>query len=76
MIQQEHIDEARLQIDALRQGIEQHVVGHNEVVQGVLAALLAGGHVLLEGVPGLGKTVGEDPESQHGSAVLARAVYP
>ena len=57
MIQQEHIDEARLQIDALRQGIEQHVVGHNEVVQGVLAALLAGGHVLLEGVPGLGKTL-------------------
>ena len=57
MIQQEHIDDARRQIDALRQGIEQHVVGHNEVVQGVLAALLAGGHVLLEGVPGLGKTL-------------------
>ncbi len=32
------------------------IVGHNEVVEGVLTALIAGGHVLLEGVPGLGKT--------------------
>jgi MoxR-like ATPase len=33
------------------------VVGHEEVVDLVLTALLAGGHVLLEGVPGLGKTL-------------------
>ncbi len=33
------------------------IVGHHEVVRGVLAALFAGGHVLLEGVPGLGKTL-------------------
>jgi MoxR-like ATPase len=32
------------------------IVGQHEVVEGVLSALLAGGHVLLEGVPGLGKT--------------------
>ena len=32
------------------------IVGQNEVVQGVLICLLGGGHVLLEGVPGLGKT--------------------
>ena len=57
MIQQEHIDDASHRISALRQCIEQQVVGHNEVVKGVLAALLAGGHVLLEGVPGLGKTL-------------------
>ena len=49
MIQQEQIDDASHRISALRQCIEQHVVGHNEVVKGVLAALLAGGHVLLEG---------------------------
>ena len=54
---QEKVDDARDQINALRQSIEQHVVGHEEVVKGVLAALLAGGHVLLEGVPGLGKTL-------------------
>lgn len=33
------------------------IVGMEEVVQGVLVALAAGGHVLLEGVPGLGKTM-------------------
>jgi MoxR-like ATPase len=33
------------------------IVGQQEVVRGVLTALLAGGHVLLEGVPGLGKTL-------------------
>jgi MoxR-like ATPase len=33
------------------------IVGQSEVVRHVLIALLAGGHVLLEGVPGLGKTM-------------------
>ena len=33
------------------------VVGHREVVEGVLTCLFAGGNVLLEGVPGLGKTL-------------------
>ena len=33
------------------------IVGHREVVEGVLGALFAGGNVLLEGVPGLGKTL-------------------
>ena len=33
------------------------MVGQGEIVEGVLSALFAGGHVLLEGVPGLGKTL-------------------
>jgi len=33
------------------------IVGHEEVVHGVLTCLFAGGHALLEGVPGLGKTL-------------------
>jgi MoxR-like ATPase len=33
------------------------IVGQREIVDGTLAALVAGGHVLLEGVPGLGKTM-------------------
>jgi MoxR-like ATPase len=33
------------------------IVGQTEIVEGVLAAFFAGGHVLLEGVPGLGKTM-------------------
>ncbi len=57
MIQQEHIDDACNRITALRRAIEQQVVGHTDVIDGVLATLLAGGHVLLEGVPGLGKTL-------------------
>src|SRR5581483_2691643 len=33
------------------------IVGHNDIVEGTLICLLAGGHALLEGVPGLGKTM-------------------
>src|SRR5258708_12633426 len=33
------------------------MVGHDAIVEGVLTCLLAGGHGLLEGVPGLGKTL-------------------
>ncbi|HEY1084612.1 MAG TPA: MoxR family ATPase, partial [Prosthecobacter sp.] len=40
----------------IRAAVEQVFVGQNEVIHQVLASLLAGGHVLLEGKPGLGKT--------------------
>jgi len=43
--------------NSLRAEIGKVVVGHGEVVDGVLIALFAGGNVLLEGVPGLGKTL-------------------
>ncbi|MBY0523328.1 MAG: AAA family ATPase, partial [Gemmataceae bacterium] len=33
------------------------IVGHTDIVHGVLTCLFVGGHVLLEGVPGLGKTL-------------------
>lgn len=33
------------------------IVGHNDIVHGVLTCLFCGGHTLLEGVPGLGKTL-------------------
>jgi MoxR-like ATPase len=41
----------------LRGAIATAVVGQDEVVEQLLIALLAGGHALLEGVPGLGKTL-------------------
>jgi MoxR-like ATPase len=41
----------------LRQAIAQAIVGQDEVVEQLLIGLLAGGHCLLEGVPGLGKTL-------------------
>ncbi|MBL8301034.1 MAG: MoxR family ATPase [Rhodanobacteraceae bacterium] len=43
--------------DAIRRQIAQAFVGQTEVLDQLLIALLAGGHVLLEGVPGLGKTL-------------------
>jgi len=42
---------------AIRDEVGRAMVGQREVVDGVLTALFAGGHVLLEGVPGLGKTL-------------------
>lgn len=42
---------------ALRQELHKAVIGQHEVVDGLLTALIAGGHVLVEGVPGLGKTL-------------------
>jgi len=44
-------------LDRLRAAIEQAVVGQPEVTEQVLVALAASGHVLIEGVPGLGKTL-------------------
>jgi len=42
---------------AIQQQIARVIVGHEEVVHGVLTCLFVGGHCLLEGVPGLGKTL-------------------
>ncbi len=41
----------------IRAEVGKALVGQDQVVEGVLTALFAGGHVLLEGVPGLGKTL-------------------
>src|SRR4030042_1123368 len=42
---------------AVREQIGRVIVGHDEVVHGVLTCLFVGGHCLLGGVPGLGKTL-------------------
>jgi len=42
---------------AVQEQIGRVIVGHEEVVHGVLTCLFVGGHCLLEGVPGLGKTL-------------------
>jgi MoxR-like ATPase len=43
-------------LNVVRREIAKVIVGQDDVVEGVLICLLSGGHVLLEGVPGLGKT--------------------
>jgi MoxR-like ATPase len=42
---------------AVREQISRVIVGHEEIIHGVLTCLFVGGHCLLEGVPGLGKTL-------------------
>src|SRR5258706_2670108 len=54
---EEKIQSFRQSYAALRAEIGKVIVGHDEIVDGTLMALFAGGHVLLEGVPGLGKTL-------------------
>ena len=43
-------------VNLIRQGMDQTIVGQKHLVDSLLIALLANGHVLLEGVPGLAKT--------------------
>src|SRR5690349_4931155 len=51
------VEEFQLRIGRLREEIGKVIVGNREVVDGALTCMLAGSHALLEGVPGLGKTV-------------------
>ncbi|MBI2391392.1 MAG: MoxR family ATPase [Deltaproteobacteria bacterium] len=51
------VDAFRVSIDKLRTEVGKVIVGNKEVVDGSITCLLAGGHALLEGVPGLGKTM-------------------
>jgi MoxR-like ATPase len=53
----EQLERFRVAFDSLCREIGRVIVGNDEVVRGTLTALFAGGHVLLEGVPGLGKTL-------------------
>jgi MoxR-like ATPase len=50
------LQSATSKLNAVRAEIGKVIVGQQDVVDGVLICLLSGGHVLLEGVPGLGKT--------------------
>ena len=47
---------ATAKLDNIRREIGKIIVGQEDVINGVLICLLSSGHVLLEGVPGLGKT--------------------
>jgi MoxR-like ATPase len=50
-------EEARARLAAVRDEVAKAVVGQDAAVSGLLVALLCGGHVLLEGVPGVAKTL-------------------
>jgi MoxR-like ATPase len=50
-------DKARDTVDRLRAAMARRLVGKHEIVDGILTAVVSDGHVLLEGVPGLAKTL-------------------
>ena len=55
--QHDRVQEFIAAFQSLRAEVRKVIVGHDDVVTHVLIGLFAGGHVLLEGVPGLGKTL-------------------
>src|SRR6184192_3439677 len=54
---QERANEFRRAYGVVHREIGKVIVGHSDIVHGVLTCLFVGGHTLLEGVPGLGKTL-------------------
>src|SRR3954454_18639452 len=53
----ERAEQFRKAYARVRTEVGKVIVGHQDVVDGVLTCLFVGGHALLEGVPGLGKTL-------------------
>ena len=53
----QQLDEFRKDFHRLRSEISKVIVGQQDILDDTLISLIAGGHVLLEGVPGLGKTL-------------------
>jgi len=54
---QKRAEQFRERYNAVKDQIGKVIVGHEEIVHGVLTSLMIGGHCLLEGAPGLGKTL-------------------
>jgi len=57
MTQSPTLEDARARLAAVRHEVAKAVVGQDAAVSGLLVALLTGGHVLMEGVPGVAKTL-------------------
>lgn len=53
----EKIQQASLFIDTLRSALSKVIIGQHEMIDRLIIALLSNGHILLEGVPGLAKTL-------------------
>ena len=54
---EEKYEEFREVFLRIQQEVSKRIVGQKEIIEGVLICLMTGGHALLEGVPGLGKTL-------------------
>ena len=56
-INESDLNECRALADRCREEAKKRLVGQSQVIDGIMTAFVAGGHVLLEGVPGLAKTL-------------------
>lgn len=56
-MEQATVNESSSVFDTLAGAVHERVVGQDQAVEGLLVALLTGGHILLEGLPGLAKTL-------------------
>ena len=56
MVTEQNIEKFSTQCKNIFEQIERDVIGQKEVIEGAVIAMIAGGNVLLEGVPGVGKT--------------------
>jgi MoxR-like ATPase len=74
-VESDIISQAAERLDDLRTAIRQAMVGQSAVIDQVLVALVASGHVLIEGVPGLGKTLLVRALSQALSLAHARVQF-
>ena len=50
-------DDCRKLVETCRKELAKRIIGQTNVIDGILTALVTGGHILLEGVPGLAKTL-------------------
>ena len=57
MVTEQNIQKFSVQCKAIFEQLGRDVIGMREVVEGAVVAMIAGGNVLLEGVPGVGKPV-------------------
>lgn len=69
------IEQAGRAVRAIKSAIGQAIIGQSAAVDEVLVALLAGGHVLIEGVPGLGKTLLVQSMAKTFSATFRRVQF-
>src|SRR5262245_33650494 len=53
---QKDIAEFKRDFEAIEQEIKKSIIGYDDIIRAVLVAFFSGGHVLLDGVPGIGKT--------------------
>ena len=74
-INEKNIKDSGVLIEAVRKEIGKRVVGQSDLIDGLLTGIIAGGHVLVEGVPGLAKTLAVRTLADVTSAMFKRIQF-